>query len=122
MAKESPGMLATLYGLARTYPIEESGGGVDVIFTPQAGKRFVCLHMHLHCHGAADSVIVQSKPAGAAVDLTGDLGFDAHLDMMDLKNSGFPVFVGDDIDDALQITHTGANDVYGFAVVAEIDV
>lgn len=103
---------------AQTIPFSSAAAATATLFTPTAGKKFVVTKWYMIA-AAGQTILFDSKPAGAATNLTGAIPLQANVAYRD-GNGDEAVLLGNAIGDALRITTGNAVQTDGYVVVGEM--
>ena len=100
---------------ADSYEIDSASSAITV-FTPNPGRRFVCLYLALQAE-ANGSVQVQS----ASTDVSGPVNLTSG-EIYQFQAAPYPVFIGRAAGEALRIANPGTVQINGTALVYEWEV
>jgi hypothetical protein len=103
---------------AQTIPFSSAAAATATLFTPRAGMKFIVTKWYFIA-GAGQTILFDSKPAGAATNLTGAIPLQADLAYSD-GDGDEAVLVGNAIGDALRITTGNAVQTDGYVVVGQM--
>jgi len=113
---------AKVWGRVRTVPINTTGGTTTVIVhATTSGLFFVVFYLYIASSAGIDVTIASCLPGSpyTATALSGAIPFAAAAEKT-WAASGIPVFKGRAAGDTFNVTPSGATNLRGFALVAEI--